>query len=283
MMTGPGGGVGMKSTTWPSPAAVEPSHSRKAAGSLLRMQRSGASISRDLWVRASTKSTCGHERWCQGVDSVSDTITSPGEASRWPWFRALPHLSIGLRFLDQADSRGDVLYGKATAFPQTSWSTHSLFKTPTQLCWRICGGGSLLSENPSYETRLHSNCQVLAPSGHEEKTICGDTILSGHTPTWEGGRVAWKENWILVFVVTISSQDYSSRKMPARSMVITWHQCGLKECGEGLSLWSSGWFPISTPRGEGFNQGTKLSHAAQPKKKKERMCKVPLSQETAQF
>ena len=148
MMTGPGGGVAMKSTTWPSPAAVEPSHSRKAAGSLLRMQRSGASISRDLWVRASTKSTCGHERWCQGVDSASDTITSPGEASRWPWFRALPHLSIGLRFLDQADSRGDVLYGKATAFPQTSWSTHSLFKTPTQLCWRICGGGSLLSENP---------------------------------------------------------------------------------------------------------------------------------------
>ena len=70
--------------------------------------------------------------------------------------------------------------------------------------------------------------------------------------------------------------------MPAQSMVITWHQCGLKEWRKGLSLWSSGWLPISTARGEGFIQGTKFSHAAQPKKKK-RMWKVPLSQETTQF
>lgn len=163
MMTGPGGGVGMKSTTWPSPAAVEPSHSHKAAGSLLRMQRSRASISQDLWVRASTKSTCDHERWCQGVDSISDTITSPGEASRWPWFRALPQLSIGLRFLDQADSRGDVLYGKATAFPQTSWSTHSLFKDSHTVVMKNLWGRKSAVWKTSYETRLHSNCQVLGP------------------------------------------------------------------------------------------------------------------------
>lgn len=31
--------------------------------------------------------------------------------------------------------------------------------------------------------------------------------------------------------MTISPQDYSSRKTSAQRIVFKWHQCGLKECG----------------------------------------------------
>lgn len=101
------------------PVPVEPSHFCKSQAFLLRVKKSKATISRDLWVRTGSQSTCYYETVMSQLIQPLKLTTSPGEAIQWQWFRILPHLPISAQVINcpTADSTGDVFNRKATTFP----------------------------------------------------------------------------------------------------------------------------------------------------------------------
>lgn len=242
----------MNLTTVRVPVPVEPSNFCKSQAFLLRVKKSKATISRDLWVRTGSQSTCYYETMMSQLIQPLKLTTSPGEAVQWQWFRILPHLPISAQVIVPRLTQQVTFSIESHNFSHKQAGHLIPFSyTPTQWSWRIRGGGNLQSLKSlllNLGFILTTTSVYMLPTAPPPKKKKDDqevtmprTISSlrhgevtktrlqpySSWATHQGvGGLEWALDSglnLIPFkgdVVTISSQTYSSSKIPAQRIVV---------------------------------------------------------------